>query len=224
MNGQLRHEIKFVLDEYKYLSVMSWIYSHTTLKRKFNDRVVNSIYFDDEKFSSAADNLIGISKRSKYRYRWYESNFNSGILEKKIKINKLGFKEYLKVELPFESSEKISYYELNCHIKKALHANDIFHERPFFPALDIQYTRSYFENSEGVRLTLDDKIFFYDTAYYSNIRRSMPIRNYSYILELKFTEDKFNYVSNMISQLSLVPRRNSKYLTGLASFSKAVYI
>ena len=42
--------------------------------KKYINRNVNSIYIDDLQNTSVKDNLIGISNRSKKRFRWYSEN------------------------------------------------------------------------------------------------------------------------------------------------------
>ena len=53
-----------VLEEYVY----SIPYSFTS---SFNDRFVNSIYYDTINYNALNDNLSGISRRYKTRLRWY---------------------------------------------------------------------------------------------------------------------------------------------------------
>ena len=38
---------------------------------QFSDRLVNSIYFDDEHYTSINQNIDGVSEKKKYRLRWY---------------------------------------------------------------------------------------------------------------------------------------------------------
>ena len=72
----MRHEIKFILNDFELLKFKSWIISQTRFKKKYEPRTVNSIYFDDINDSSANDNLAGISLREKYRLRWYNNDFD----------------------------------------------------------------------------------------------------------------------------------------------------
>ena len=72
----MRYEIKFILNDNELAEFKSWIISQTRFKKKYNPRIVNSIYFDDINDSSANDNLAGISLREKYRLRWYNKNIN----------------------------------------------------------------------------------------------------------------------------------------------------
>ena len=101
----MRHEIKFILNDFELLKFKSWIISQTRFKKKYEPRTVNSIYFDDINDSSANDNLAGISLREKYRLRWYNNDFDKITrFEIKKRVNRLNYKEYF----DFEPSEKIS--------------------------------------------------------------------------------------------------------------------
>ncbi len=52
-------------------------------------RKINSLYFDDLKYSSINENLDGISQKKKYRIRWYglKNKLNNPVLEIKIRKN-----------------------------------------------------------------------------------------------------------------------------------------
>ena len=77
MSSDYRYEIKFVLDNARLSDAMQWLYNNTTANKTYNNRQVNSIYFDDVDFSSVRDNLAGISQRNKLRLRWYGHQENS---------------------------------------------------------------------------------------------------------------------------------------------------
>jgi hypothetical protein len=44
---------------------------YTTSKKAYDERRVNSLYFDDLSFPAVRDNLAGISQRNKKRLRLY---------------------------------------------------------------------------------------------------------------------------------------------------------
>ena len=71
MSSDYRYEIKFVLDNARLADVMQWLYNNTTANKSYDNRIVNSIYFDDVGFSSVRNNLSGITQRNKLRLRWY---------------------------------------------------------------------------------------------------------------------------------------------------------
>ena len=68
-----RYEIKFSLDEIAYTEAMRWLQVNTHATKKFENRYVNSLYFDNPGYSAVRDNISGLSDRSKYRLRWYNT-------------------------------------------------------------------------------------------------------------------------------------------------------
>ena len=100
----MRHEIKipFKDDFNSYFS--DWKDFKHKISKSYEDRYINSVYYDDDKLSLAQDNLSGISNRKKYRIRWY-NNSKENYDEIKIKKNNLGKKIILK------SDQKISNFE-----------------------------------------------------------------------------------------------------------------
>ena len=60
-----RYEIKYVLNDNNFNEALNFLYLHSKAKKKFNTRIVNSLYFDDDNLSLAKDNLDGLSKRKK---------------------------------------------------------------------------------------------------------------------------------------------------------------
>ena len=73
MSDDYRYEIKFVLNEVALSRFISWVYLDTNCRKKYPERIVNSIYFDDLDFSSVSDNIAGVPNRLKTRLRWYQS-------------------------------------------------------------------------------------------------------------------------------------------------------
>jgi len=62
-------------------------------KKLYNNRKVNSIYYDTYDLSCLWDNINGFSNRDKYRVRWYNDIKNSEVFfEKKKKLNQINQK------------------------------------------------------------------------------------------------------------------------------------
>ena len=85
-----RNEWKYSCEQ-PYLDVLSERLSSVLPKDKNSGEngyyTVRSLYFDDVYNSCASENEAGISKRYKYRIRYYENNANLLKLEKKEKAN-----------------------------------------------------------------------------------------------------------------------------------------
>ena len=69
MKNDFRYEIKFVLNEREMSHALTWLSIIGT--KKFSDRSINSLYFDNLNQELARDNLAGISNRCKVRLRYY---------------------------------------------------------------------------------------------------------------------------------------------------------
>ena len=70
----MRYELKYSIAENQIYKIDKWLNSISNLRSAYKQRKVSSIYFDDNMYSSAQDNIDGISERKKYRLRWYNKN------------------------------------------------------------------------------------------------------------------------------------------------------
>ena len=61
----MRYEIKIPITEDNLLLFYNWRDKIKGLKKIYQDRVVNSIYYDEKNLTFANDNLIGISEKLK---------------------------------------------------------------------------------------------------------------------------------------------------------------
>ena len=155
----MRNEIKIPINKDFNLYFNNWKDFQKKITRPYPDRYINSIYYDDEVFSSAQDNLSGISNRRKYRIRWYGHEFNDFLYEIKIKRNNLGKKISLKGK-----KDQTNLGNLFSFNNKFLNKD----ENKFFldylntfnlkPQLKVGYLRSYFLYDGKIRITHDQKI------------------------------------------------------------------
>jgi SPX domain protein involved in polyphosphate accumulation len=225
MNSDYRYEIKFVLDNVKLSEAMKWIFNNTSAYRTYQNRIVNSIYFDDVGFSSARDNLTGIANRNKFRLRWYGSKKNGvPIYEVKTKNGRLGSKKTYpinsaNINLLDESIDRIS-----SECTKALERHNIIFDDYLLPTLQVSYEREYYQTYEGIRITIDHKIKFSDTQLHSKLHENNWLSYPSKVMEIKFEPNLKDLASNLIKPLHLMPKRHSKYLVGLAVLGYAVYV
>jgi len=229
MSDKYRYEIKFVLNETALSRFLSWLYTSTNCRKKYPERIVNSIYFDDISYSSVKDNLAGIPNRMKTRLRWYqnekERQIGVPILEQKIKDGRLGTKS----SIPIHSLENAifgsTFSTMIFKIKEEVPHDHFASLEYLIPTLHVSYSRQYYESNNGLRITIDDNIKF--DSHFSLNHKLSDVGKVSYrskIVELKFDPSMKNYVSDLIRPLSLTPVRNSKYLTGLAMFGQVYYL
>ena len=173
----------------------------------YPDRTVNSIYYDDIDFSAYNDNLLGISNRVKYRVRWYGPSLTriaNPILEKKIKINQLGTKEFLKLD-DFDLEEGLP------------DINTVKHTRPLFPYLIVRYDRTYMESADGlIRATVDRHL-----QYINLINNSLSDQIYDddhFILEIKYDKGHEDIASLCLQSVPFRLTKNSKYVSGMLHY------
>ena len=226
MNSMHRYEIKFVLNDIQLSDVDSWISSKTSMLPKFDPRIVNSLYMDDIDFSSVKDNLSGISNRKKFRLRWYgliPETFNP-VFEIKGRNNRVGFKETYPISSLHGTIHKMNINQIIRKCSNDLLSKNYFFDTPIIPALQVKYLRSYFQDNEGIRLTLDKDISFSIPTLYGQIQGNAEVKYAPKILEIKFEPNAKDKVVELISSLHIRPKRHSKYLAGLASLGMAQYI
>jgi len=224
MNIDYRYEIKFVLDEDKLSQVVNWLHSETTFVKKYKDRNINSLYFDDMELTSATDNLIGIQNREKIRLRWYDNVEKPPILEKKVRDNRLGYKELVRTNITPDDIKNLNLKKLTKMCDNELTKHHIFLDQKIYPTLQVYYERQYFQNLNGIRITLDQNIRFYNAHPHHTLFSKLSTRYNSAVMEIKFKRDAKNTVADLIRPLHITPKRNSKYLTGLAMLGKLMYI
>lgn len=224
--NDLRYEIKFILNLPQFSQALKWLNFHTSAKEVYEPRIVNSVYFDDDHFSSVKDNLMGISRRSKYRLRWYGDmgQYDSSDINFEIKsrVNRTGHKTRRKISLT-SNLDEIKFRDLQAALKTQLEPEFSFY-KALYPTLQVIYKRQYFEGSQGVRVTFDNDISFYRTPLHSRLFSSKPMKYPLTIMEVKFHPDQIDTVSNSFREFHLVPKRHSKYLVGMSMLGNAIYI
>jgi len=209
----MRFEIKFILNDLEFSKFRSWIITQTRFKKKYEPRIVNSIYFDDVNDSSANDNLAGISLREKYRLRWYNNNFNKlAKFELKKKVNRLNYKEYFDFDYTRKDLLHMSNKEYAdiCH-RKLQNWNPRY-TFELFPKIQIQYSRQYYEDIKNVRLTIDSKIRFWKSVDNEKMFYGNHLNYGLNIAEIKFPPDLYSHVSELLKNTNFIPKRHSKYL------------
>ena len=182
---------------------------------------VHSLYFDDYKDSGARENDAGVSKRFKYRIRYYNEQYQFMRLECKEKAGGLCHKEsclitpeeYQKilegaVEELFWQTEKplLQKFCLGCMTKK------------LEPKAIIHYERTaYVDEIANIRITLDknisvsnDFLNFTDGDY---MRYPIQEKEQS-VLEVKLDYILPGYIRHILTNRHLIQTAFSKYCIG----------
>lgn len=182
---------------------------------------VHSLYFDDYKDTCAKENEAGVSRRFKYRIRYYGSNTDILKLECKEKMDgrchkKSSFitKEIYEKILAGKADEL--YWETEDPLLKkfCIHMMTRF----FAPRIIVDYERSaYVEEITNVRITLDKNISVSDEVGNFLTRKyiSCPIQERSeHVLEVKFDNILPGYIKNLVTNKNLQQSSFSKYYLG----------
>lgn len=225
-----RYEIKFSLDEITYSEAMRWLQVNTHATAKYENRYVNSLYFDNPGYSSVRDNITGLSDRSKYRLRWYNSLHSPDVVispcfEQKIRKGRLGRKELTPLTKLNKNFVTLPLCQVDSYIRLELQKANVLFEDYYSSVLAVKYLREYFEDHEGLRITLDSKIqFSYVDGIKSKLSDCPNLYSRRYVMELKFDIKLKDYVSVLLRSLNISPTRHSKYLMGLSKFGSLLYI
>jgi len=220
-----RYEMKFVLNE-SQLSHLFNLAKQNGFKRHFPKRTVNSLYFEDFKFSSVKDNISGISKRKKLRLRWYDKDNTSPSLEIKKRLGRIGNK--IKIKTSFINGDEVEKMNSN-EIKKVLNRNlnnknQFLIDPNLHPLLLVRYDREYFISSQGLRLTIDKNICFSSVSKFNSIKTKKKFNYNKKIVEIKFPIEQKQTLIKILKKTDLIPTRHSKYLVGITKLGLCSYI
>ena len=210
-NSMDRYERKWVFDNIDYNQLSILLYrSKLFFSTQFQDREVNSIYFDDQNYSAIKQNVEGVSSKKKYRLRWY-GNLNkitNSVFEVKKKNGFVVKKENFFLK-KLNNLNLLNYDHLN-KIEKFINDNFKFKNK-LSPVLTTHYLRSYFISSnELVRATID--INLKSLPLYRNSNISIIKEFKEIILEIKYDTNLDIYVRNNLKQISSRLSKNSKFV------------
>ncbi|GJM31986.1 MAG: VTC domain-containing protein [Saprospiraceae bacterium] len=202
----MRYEHKYVVENFHAFEVEHLVRMHPAGFRKaFPDRQVNNIYFDTADFSTFQHNLMGISKRHKYRIRWYGNPIETVRnirLETKIKDNQLGRKEWEDREV--EDWNSLINLIPNLNWTKELQLQ---------PALLNAYQRAYYSTFNGkFRITVDHRLQF--GPFNSSFPRLVHELPHKVILELKYDQALEHEADRITQYIPFRIDKHSKYVTG----------
>lgn len=174
-----RSEIKYALPQMDVGKLRRLL--ETNCRRLIhNERIstVRSIYFDDARLSACRANLDGLGSRRKLRLRWYDS-LRPGtdfFFEIKWRDNRLTGKHRLEVRAGRPLAD-LSYSQIRRGLEAAVPEGlipDLL--RYSDPIIVVQYKREHFASDDGLRLTLDYDLTYYDQTGKPAVSTSFPRR------------------------------------------------
>ena len=199
-----RIEKKFVLGKHKedYLKKILILNGFT---KSFFPRHVSSIYLDTVNFDFAKDNINGVSKRKKIRFRWYNDDYSNIYLEEKNKQNFL-IKKIVNKTINFESNKKLVQNLKNYFSS----LNEVYNNFNYRFVLKTNYFRSYWiSDDKKIRATIDTNI---NVSPINDLSRKLELNDT--ILEFKFSPSNERSFRNLFfkNYLNLRSKKYSKYL------------
>jgi len=217
-----RHEIKFAAYETEYATFRHWLRMHPAgFTTPYPERQVNNIYFDTWEYRAYAENLAGVSERSKLRYRWYGSSLGPapGSMEVKQKRNHFGWK------LRFAISDPIwepgaTWQVIRARLKAALpQTGQLWLDQNPLPVMLNRYRREYFCSADGlIRATIDTQQRAYDQRRWPqpNFDKAAIMQD-TLVVEFKFARDDRQLAVNLLGNIPVRVGRHSKYMNAARS-------
>ncbi len=202
--NEIRVEKKFVFGKFKedYLEKVLLL---NGFSKTYSPRNISSIYLDTLNFDFAKDNINGVSKRKKIRFRWYNNDFDNIYLEEKNKQNFFVKKNINKISNLV--SQNINIDDLkNFFFRK----NKDFNTFNYKFVLKTNYFRSYWiSNDKKIRATIDSNL---KVSPIDNLSRKLDLNET--ILEFKFSPSEEKNFRNFIfkNNFNLRTNKYSKYL------------
>lgn len=212
-----RHEVKFAAYVIEYDRLRHWLRLHPEgFISAYPDRQVNNVYFDTFDYRAYAENLAGVSERSKVRYRWYgdSSGPAAGTLEVKQKKNHFGRKQRFAVATPPWRAGR-GWREVRRELRAGLPAAGRLwlDSNPLAIMLN-RYRREYYCTADGaVRVTIDTRQQVFDQRYGDVLNLERPaVMQDTLVVEFKFSRDDRQRAVAMLQGFPLRIGRHSKFM------------
>lgn len=216
-----RYERKFLVPELDAHQMEHHIkHNPKVFSEVFFKRRINNIYFDSFNLKNYFDNLSGHAQRLKVRIRWYGKTFGlikNPILEIKIKNNYLGKKLRFKLK-EFVLDKNFSWEFLREKILRRSGLPKYIVEMLRLSKLVLlnSYKRKYFSSlNKKYRVTLDTNLVFYKMHDKNNSFQDKIHENTMTILELKYSPDFDDNISEITQHFPFRLTSGSKYIYGI---------
>ena len=207
----MRHEIKFRFYPTEFYRFEGFL-NKNYISPIYEERLINSIYYDSPNYSAAQSNLSGELNRRKFRLRWYgKSEFpDIASFEIKSKFGRNGLKRNFDLRLNNDNSHK----SIIKKIVNSLDESGSMFKLSCDPKSLIRYHRQYFATASGkLRVTLDKNIEFAPQFFSNKINtRKFTRKNPQLVVEFKYDLQYAEEIQGMLTQIPFVSFRNSKYV------------
>jgi len=213
-----RYERKWVFKNINYLElVIALLRSKLLFSFHHKKRKVNSLYFDDKNLTSIRENLDGVSRKKKYRLRWYGNSQIISMPQFEIKT-KIGFVTK-KITYPIKINEKIKFNITGINKITNIILNKFEIKKNIFPILSTHYLRNYFVSSNKyIRATFDRNLKSHQIYGFRNLDFKKDFKNL--IFEIKYDRKFDDYVRKNLHNISARLTKSSKYIS--SAFDKPI--
>ncbi len=187
----------------------------------YQKRQVNSIYLDTNTFELYTANVVGQSRRFKFRIRWYGEDTQYATdptLEIKVKYGLTGDKWLY--PLPNFKIGDLSQERI-IHLAKEGAVSELIVEQLHFlyPVILNTYERKYYLSlNKKFRVTLDDSMQFYRFTNAFGVLPHGKGTDTDFVLELKYMPGDDATANEVSKQFPFRMDKYSKYITGCDSF------
>jgi VTC domain len=220
----LRHEVKFAAYIIDYDAIRHWLNMQPVgFCSAYPDRRVNNIYFDTWDYRAYAENLAGVSERTKLRYRWYGDSVGpaKGTLEVKQKRNHFGVKHrFVLPHAPYKPGD--DWKAIRAAIRDAITpSGHLWFDQNPFPVMLNRYTREYFQTADGkIRATIDTEQQVYDQRLgrEPNFDRRVIMQD-TLVVEFKFAREDRQLAVELLAKMPLRVGRHSKYMNAVRALA-----
>ena len=217
MNG--RHELKY------YINIADYAQLRTRLRAvakpdcnscEDGGYTVRSLYFDNYSDKVIVEKLSGLSKREKFRLRYYNADTSLIKLERKSKANRLSYKESEVITADQCSALLAGSYDSikNPDAELLMDFYTKIHYQNLRPRSIVQYRReAYVYHAGNVRVTFDSdiKTSNYCAGFLNQSLTTIPASG-AIVLEIKYT----GFLPDIIRDILQIGHRNqtefSKYV------------
>lgn len=209
-----RYELKYPLEKYEFIHFKSMLKSSLiTLSKQYDDRIVQSLYFDNIELQNFNDHVSGFSKRQKIRLRWYSNSLSKLFFEIKEKNNKFSKKIIFEIENNNNYNPE-KKQDLLSIINKSKKMNNLIKCKNLKPILYTKFHRSYYTYLD-IRITIDKKIEY---KRFSGTRNLLFNKSPVYtVIEIKSDWKHKDQIYDISKVLNFRIFRHSKYVVGMNS-------
>ena len=216
----MRFERKYEINKPYSKAIRVFLFCRGLIEQ-YPQRIVNSLYYDDYKFSLFESAQQGISSRKKVRIRFYDNAENGLTLENKHREGEINYKNNEEVN---SKKQNLTSLEINIegYNKQQIFVPSCI-EYNYLPKILVSYSRQYFTSPDKkLRVTIDTDIGIYKIISTNKKIEIDSLRCIDHdIIELKYDycyNPGFRFIQSLTTEFNLILSKSSKYSKGISKF------